>query len=73
MDHCIQGFEKFQKNTSSIFFDRGMPDLIHYANRFDVDQTEFVRASKQYLYNVDVFIFPPWEQIFVNDSVSNKF
>ncbi len=69
MDRNINGFERSKPNIGPTFFDRGMPDLIHYAIRFNVELVEFEKASKEYLYNKTVFVFPPWKEIFVNDSL----
>ena|SRR3989344_3767566 len=64
----IQGFEDSSLAVGPIFFDRGMPDLVHYAFRFNVDPKEFEIASRKYLYNQNVFVFSPWKEIFVNDN-----
>lgn len=67
-DLSIQGYDKSTLDTGPTFFDRGMPDLVHYASRFNVDPAEFEAASKNYLYNQNVFVFAPWKEIFVNDN-----
>jgi predicted ATPase len=65
----IKNFNEASIKQTPVFFDRGLPDLIHYANRFDVSPTEFELASKQYRYNENVFVLNPWREIFVNDHV----
>ncbi len=68
LDRSIEGFENSKRDSKPNFFDRGMPDLVHYAIRFKVDPLQFEEASKKYLYNQNVFIFPPWREIFANDN-----
>lgn len=67
-DLSVQGYVDSAVTTEPNFFDRGMPDLVHYAIRFNVDPKEFEDASKKYLYNQNVFVFAPWKEIFVNDN-----
>ncbi len=51
------------------FFDRGIPDIIAYLRvaGLPVDAA-FYQAIQQYPYQPQVFIAPPWEAIYVNDS-----
>ena len=51
-----------------VFIDRGIPDIIAYMNY--VGQTppaHFNAACATHIYS-KVFIFPPWEEIYVNDN-----
>jgi predicted ATPase len=50
------------------FFDRGLPDLIAYAHRFNVDSKAVEIASQRYRYSENVFVLPPWEDIFEQDE-----
>lgn len=68
-DKCKMDFETAASETRSVFFDRGMPDLVHYAYRFHIETLEFEETSKNYRYNQKVFLFPPWKEIFANDHV----
>jgi predicted ATPase len=52
-----------------VFFDRGIPDLVAYAIRFNVEHEEFEEVARVKKYNGRVFILPPWEEIFVNDEL----
>ena len=54
------------KNIS--FFDRGLPDLIAYANRFGVESAEIVDAAKKSRYSEKVFVLSPWDEIFEPDE-----
>ncbi len=51
------------------FFDRGIPDIIAYLRvaGLPVDAA-FYQAVQQYPYQRQVFMAPPWEAIYVNDS-----
>ncbi|GAB3765041.1 AAA family ATPase [Spirosoma pomorum] len=51
------------------FFDRGIPDIIAYlrVGGLPVDESWY-RAARQYRYAPVVFMAPPWEAIYINDS-----
>jgi predicted ATPase len=51
-----------------VFFDRGLPDLIGYANLFGLDPTAAERAAAQHRYSDVVFVLPAWPEIYVNDD-----
>lgn len=65
---AISKYESGKVSGGPVFFDRGIPDLIAYAVRFDVNPEEFIKAAEKYKYNSSVFIFNPWKEIFVNDN-----
>lgn len=56
----------FQKESQKlVFFDRGIVDAI----QLDQSQPEyFQQAAQKFKYNRLVFLAPPWEEIFANDS-----
>ena len=54
--------------ASSIIFDRGIPDMIAYANLAQLDATAYVNASKEFRYNPTVFYFAAWQAIYTNDE-----
>ena len=53
--------------NSTCFYDRGLPDIIAYVRRggLRVPAKYFEKAKS---YNRTVFLAPPWQEIFVNDS-----
>ena len=51
-----------------VFFDRGLPDLIAYADALGIDPSHAVGACKGRPYNRIVFFAPPWRSIFTNDE-----
>jgi predicted ATPase len=68
LERSIENFEKAKEAIGPVIFDRAVPDLIAYADRFEVETSEFKKAAQEYLYNQTVFVFSPWKEIFVNDS-----
>ena len=56
-------------STGAVFFDRGLPDVICHAevNNLPVDE-ELKNATQQLRYNQQVFLFPPWEEIYQTDA-----
>lgn len=56
-------------NDKFVFFDRGIPDVIAYMIKDDLELPEkYIHALSEYNYFNKVFITPPWENIFVNDA-----
>jgi predicted ATPase len=54
-----------QKQQQLIFFDRGIVDAL----QLDSSQPEyFQRAAQNFRYNRLIFLVPPWEEIFANDT-----
>lgn len=51
------------------FFDRAIPDIIAYLNVAEVPvPEEYYTTLSLHPYHKQVFILPPWEGIYVNDS-----
>ena len=42
----ISGFQSASDSDQTTFYDRGIPDTIAYAHRFDIDPAEFVHAAE---------------------------
>lgn len=52
-----------------VFFDRGIPDTLCYAELTKQPITEKMTAyAREYRYNRNVFILPPWEAIYHTDA-----
>lgn len=52
-----------------VFFDRGIPDLYSYSERFCGGVTsEIHEAVTNYRYNQKAFLFPPWPEIYCHDT-----
>ena len=57
-----------EQDTSVVFLDRGIPDVLAYMDFIGDDYPdEFEDACKTHIYDT-VFILPPWEAIFTSDS-----
>lgn len=54
---------------SLTFFDRGMPDVIAYLHKAGLPVPEIYSSYLSlHPYEKQVFILPPWEEIYINDS-----
>jgi predicted ATPase len=52
----------------NVIYDRGVPDIIAYAQLFNLDYPPAHQAAKLYTYEKNVFVFPSWEYIYANDD-----
>jgi predicted ATPase len=69
LDHMIQSYKHAHTASHTTFFDRGIPDIMAYLKVAEqpIDEA-YVHAVGQYRYSPLVFITPPWQEIYVNDS-----
>ena len=69
LNRMILDYEKVSVSEEITFFDRAIPDIIAYLKigGLPVDET-YYQALQQYSYQPQVFMAPPWEAIYVNDS-----
>lgn len=68
LEYSIDDFNKHSDNQNITFFDRGIPELLGYSNLISQPpKSTLLAAMKQYRYNSHVFLFPPWEEIYVHD------
>jgi predicted ATPase len=49
-------------------FDRGIPDLIAYAELFNLETNIYYNAAEAYRYNPNVFFFKGWGGIYTTDD-----
>jgi predicted ATPase len=65
----VKQFMSASKNEAdTVFFDRGIPDIVAYMNYMGIDGGSlFTDASENYLY-YKVFITPPWKEIYITDN-----
>lgn len=57
------------KNLGIVFFDRGILDTLCYAKLISIDITdEMSNAAKAYGFNKNVFVLPPWFEIYTADD-----
>lgn len=60
---------KNQNSNNPVFFDRGSPDLLAYAERFGANVNDYKVLAQSLSYNRKCFVFSPWREIFVNDPL----
>jgi predicted ATPase len=65
----IESYQHNQSKTELVFFDRGVIDVFGYSNLENIYiSDELLNSICGFKYNQKVFIFAPWESIFINDS-----
>ncbi len=62
-------YELNSEYKGKVIFDRGIPDLIAYADIFNIQKRSlFKRLIKLYSYNTNVFMFKGWKEIYTTDD-----
>ena len=63
-----QYLEAEKRNSSIVFFDRGIPDVHAYMNYISIDYPQtYIQQSNIYRYT-SIFLMPPWEEIYISDN-----
>ncbi|MBE2217889.1 MAG: AAA family ATPase [Ignavibacteria bacterium] len=57
-----------QHVSAPVIFDRGVPDLISYAELLGTGKEKFEEAAGECRYNSFVFLFNAWEEIYTTDD-----
>lgn len=58
-----------QRQTGPVFFDRGVPDVIGYLRMLGLPvPAHMEKAAQTFRYNRQIFITPPWPEIFIQDK-----
>jgi predicted ATPase len=69
LSRAIADYERMADEQGAVFFDRGIPDLVGYNTLIGTEIPSFMReAAENYRYNSNVFVFPPWQEIYANDA-----
>lgn len=55
-------------HDGTVVFDRGLPDLLAFADHFGVSDADIRTAAAQKRYNLTVFWLPPWHTIYETDA-----
>lgn len=64
----INQHKESEKLSGTVFFDRGIPDVIAYMDYSgDNYPSVFKESCLKYKYD-QVFLLPPWEEIYISDS-----
>lgn len=69
LQQSVHDFINKSSQNDVLFFDRGIPDLYSYLTQYcgGVTQT-LTDAILNYRYNILVFLFPPWQEIYCHDE-----
>jgi predicted ATPase len=69
----LKDFIDYSAHNGPVFFDRGLPDLLGYKTiatepiwSSTIKKVE--RANQEYRYNQQIFLFPPWQEIYTTDE-----
>lgn len=69
LSRSIYTFEQVAEKNRPVFFDRGIPELIGYCYLIKVQVPDYIRTATQlFQYNENVFIMPPWKEIYQTDD-----
>jgi predicted ATPase len=67
LERAIADYQRLGGAGEPAFFDRGIPDMVGYAEIFALDTSAALAASRRYRYDV-VFVLPAWPEIYVTDG-----
>jgi predicted ATPase len=69
-DRSVDSYLSANNNNSSlIFFDRGIPDSLTYAEIIGFEKTETMEnVARHYRYNQNIFYLSPWKDIYKTDG-----
>lgn len=65
---AIDDYGRHRDTSKPVLFDRGLPDLIAYANHFGIDPVPIRETCLAHRYNQTVLYLPAWAEIYVQDE-----
>jgi predicted ATPase len=69
LSRSIEGYEAVEERAAPVFFDRGIPELLGYAEPVGARAPAHVAEGiRRYRYSPMVFVFPAWEAIYCHDE-----
>lgn len=68
LERAIADYQRLEGTGEPAFFDRGIPDMVGYAEIFALDTSAALAASRRYRYDDVVFVLPAWREIYVTDG-----
>ncbi len=69
LSRSIYTFEQMVNQEGAVFFDRGISELINYCRLINSSIPQYLfNAVDLFRYNKQVFLLPPWEEIYHTDS-----
>ena len=70
--HRIAFFDSVPEGALA-FADRGIPDQLAFAQYKGFGTPEvLVQSTLEYRYSLQVFVTPPWPEIFINDAIRTE-
>lgn len=65
----MRSYHLAEQSRGPVFFDRGVADVLAYLRLMKIPAPDHMeRAATAFAYNRDVFIAPPWREIFGQDQ-----
>jgi predicted ATPase len=68
LSRAIYQFKQTQEFTGTVIYDRGIPDIVAYFDLFNLAYPPAQHASRLFLYESKVFVFPAWQEIYTTDD-----
>jgi predicted ATPase len=68
LERAIADYQRLGGAGEPAFFDRGIPDMVGYAELFALDTSAALAASRRYRYDDVVFVLPSWPEMYVTDG-----
>ena len=68
LSEMIKQYNSYIDDKEIIIFDRGIPDVIAYSELLNTDPEDSIKATNNFRYNKNVFLFNGWEDIYCNDD-----
>ncbi|MAZ78182.1 MAG: ATPase [Legionellaceae bacterium] len=68
LSRAIHDYEQHSIHLCPVIFDRGIPDILVYADCFGLERGSESNAASNFQYNNTVFFSPSWREIYANDE-----
>jgi predicted ATPase len=68
LSRATNNYKRHYDSIMPVIFDRAIPDMIAYADLFQLNKEIYYNASKYYKYNNTVFLFKGWKEIYTTDN-----
>ncbi|HMK24137.1 MAG TPA: AAA family ATPase [Terriglobales bacterium] len=69
LERSIESYKTYSSQPGPVFFDRGIPDTLGYAQLIGLADDSFIRdACRLYRYAPVAFLAPPWPEIYATDT-----
>ncbi|MFN3230646.1 MAG: AAA family ATPase [Alphaproteobacteria bacterium] len=68
LDCALSDYREYAGSSEPVVFDRGLPDLIAYAEHFKLDSASICAACETNRYYPTVLFLPAWREIYTTDE-----